>query len=95
MAIQDIINVVTREFHVRISDLQSKKRSKSITLPRQVCMYLARKLMDSSLEEVGGYFGGRDHTTVLHSCDKIQQKAMHDQDFSLLLEKLSDEVRKD
>jgi chromosomal replication initiator protein len=67
ITVQQIVDVVTRYFSVRLADLQSKKRTKSVTLPRQVCMYLARELTSHSLEEVGGFFGGRDHTTVLHA----------------------------
>ena len=64
---QQIFDVVTKYYNVRLSDLQSKKRHKSIAFPRQVCMYLARKYTRYSLEEIGGHFGGRDHTTVLHA----------------------------
>ncbi|MCE9589439.1 MAG: chromosomal replication initiator protein DnaA [Planctomycetes bacterium] len=67
VTIQQIIEQVTRFYNVRLSDLQSKKRHKSIALPRQVCMYFARQKTRYSLEEIGGYFGGRDHTTVLHA----------------------------
>jgi chromosomal replication initiator protein len=67
ISIQQIIDAVTTYYNVRTSDLQSKKRHKSIAFPRQVCMYLARKNTRYSLEEIGGYFGGRDHTTVLHA----------------------------
>jgi chromosomal replication initiator protein len=67
ISIQQIIDAVTGYYNVRTSDLQSKKRHKSIAFPRQVCMYLARKNTRYSLEEIGGYFGGRDHTTVLHA----------------------------
>jgi chromosomal replication initiator protein len=69
--ITDIIDVVTRHYDVRLADLQSKKRSQSITMPRQICMYLARNLTRHSLEEIGGHLGGRDHTTVMHACSKI------------------------
>src|SRR5258707_7960107 len=62
---QQIFDVVTKYYNVRLSDLQSKKRHKSIAFPRQVCMFLARKYTRYSLEEIGGHFGGRDHTTVL------------------------------
>lgn len=64
--IPDIIDLVSSRYGVRVSDLQSRKRTKSITFPRQVCMYLARELTSHSLEEIGGFFGGRDHSTVLH-----------------------------
>jgi chromosomal replication initiator protein len=71
ISISDIIDVVTDHFDVRLADLQSKKRSQSITLPRQICMYLARNLTRHSLEEIGGHLGGRDHTTVMHACGKV------------------------
>src|SRR5687768_9216535 len=67
ITIQQILDAVTKYYNVRLSDLQSKKRHKSIAFPRQVCMYLARRHTHYSLEEIGGYFGGRDHTTVLHA----------------------------
>jgi chromosomal replication initiator protein len=67
VTIQMIFDAVTKYYNVRLSDLQSKKRHKSIAFPRQVCMYLARRHTRYSLEEIGGYFGGRDHTTVLHA----------------------------
>ena len=67
ITIQQILDAVTKYYNVRLSDLQSKKRHKSIAFPRQVCMFLARRHTHYSLEEIGGYFGGRDHTTVLHA----------------------------
>jgi chromosomal replication initiator protein len=71
ITIQQIFDAVTKYYNVRPADLQSKKRHKSIAFPRQVCMYLARRHTRYSLEEIGGYFGGRDHTTVLHAVRKI------------------------
>ncbi len=67
VTIQQIFDAVTKYYGVRLSDLQGKRRHKSIAFPRQVCMFLARKHTRYSLEEIGGYFGGRDHTTVLHA----------------------------
>src|SRR5947209_8314711 len=67
ITIQQILDAVTKYYNVRLGDLQSKKRHKSIAFPRQVCMYLARRHTRYSLEEIGGYFGGRDHTTVMHA----------------------------
>lgn len=69
----DILALVTKAFSVKLSELQSKKRTNAIAYPRQVAMYLARKITRHSLEEVGGYFGGRDHSTVLYAVDKIQR----------------------
>jgi chromosomal replication initiator protein len=71
ITIHDIISVVTKHFNVKLSDLQSKRRNQSLTFPRQLCMFLARRHTNHSLQEIGGYFGGRDHTTVLYATDKI------------------------
>jgi len=73
ITIQQIFDAVTKYYNVRLSDLQSKKRHKSIAFPRQVCMFLARKHTRYSLEEIGGYFGGRDHTTVLHAVRTVDE----------------------
>jgi len=73
ITIQQIFDAVTKYYNVRPSDLQSKKRHKSIAFPRQVCMFLARRHTRYSLEEIGGYFGGRDHTTVLHAVRTVEQ----------------------
>ena len=73
-SLQSIIESVTRFYDVKLTDLLSKKRHKSIAMPRQICMFLARKHTRFSLEEIGGYFGGRDHTTVMHAVRTIEQK---------------------
>jgi chromosomal replication initiator protein len=77
-SLQSIIESVTRFYDVKLTDLLSKRRHKSIAMPRQVCMYLARKHTRFSLEEIGGYFGGRDHTTVMHAVRTIEEKAAAD-----------------
>ena len=68
-----IMRIVSKDYNVSISDLQSKERTKNVSFPRQIIMYLARILTNYSLEEIGGYLGGRDHTTVLHAFNKIQK----------------------
>jgi chromosomal replication initiator protein len=78
ITIQQIFDAVTKYYNVRLSDLQSKKRHKSIAFPRQVCMFLARKHTRYSLEEIGGYFGGRDHTTVLHAVRTVDGDCKED-----------------
>ncbi len=92
ITIEDILGVVTSRYSVRLADLQSKKRSRSIAFPRQVCMYLARKLTRHSLEEIGGYFGGRDHTTVLHAQRTIEEQSANDPQFHATLGVMSDEI---
>jgi chromosomal replication initiator protein len=79
---------VTKYYNVRLSDLQSKKRHKSIAFPRQVCMYLARRHTRFSLEEIGGYFGGRDHTTVLHAVRTVTADVKDDPEIAQQLNRL-------
>lgn len=90
--IMDIIEVVTDHFAVRLTDLQSKKRSRSIAMPRQICMYLARNLTKHSLEEIGGHLGGRDHTTVMHACNKINQARSSEPQMHTLLDELAKQI---
>ncbi len=78
ITVQQIFEAVTKYYSVRLNDLQSKKRHKSIAFPRQVCMYLARRHTRFSLEEIGGYFGGRDHTTVLHGVRTVTKDCVDD-----------------
>jgi chromosomal replication initiator protein len=92
ISITDIIEVVTSHFDVRLADLQSKKRSQSITEPRQICMYLARRLTKHSLEEIGGHLGGRDHTTVMHACSKIGKSEHSDPQMHALLAELTKQI---
>ncbi len=71
--IERIAHRVSNYFRIAPTHLQSRRRYQSALLPRQVGMYLARQLTDLSLHEIGRYFGGRDHSTVLHACRKIEQ----------------------
>lgn len=70
---ESIKQTVCRRYNVKLSDMDSSKRKREITHPRQIAMYLTRELTDMSLPKIGESFGGRDHTTVLHACDKIVQ----------------------
>jgi len=74
VSIESILRVVSSHFAVKSSDLVGKRRHKSISLPRQVCMYLARRLTEYSLVEIGGQIGGRDHTTVIYANEKIARE---------------------
>jgi chromosomal replication initiator protein len=88
ITITNIIDGVVDYYGVKLTDLQSKRRQKSIAHPRQVCMYLARKHTRYSLEEIGGYFGGRDHTTVMHAVRTIERKRDEDEQLSRVIEAL-------
>ncbi len=92
VTIEDILTAVITLYNVRRADLQSKKRSRSIAFPRQICMYLARRLTRHSLQEIGGYFGGRDHTTVLHANKTIQGMSNQDPKLNATLQKLSNQI---
>jgi chromosomal replication initiator protein len=70
-SIDDILRSVTARFGVKLSDLQSRRRTATIVRPRQVGMFLSRRLTRMSLEEIGHFFGGRDHSTVLYAIDKV------------------------
>jgi chromosomal replication initiator protein len=91
--ITSIIDAVIDYYGVKLTDLQSKRRQKSIAHPRQVCMYLARKHTRYSLEEIGGYFGGRDHTTVMHAVRTVEDKKNRDADFGRVLQSLEHRFR--
>jgi chromosomal replication initiator protein len=73
VSIDNIQKTVAEYYKIRVSDLHSRRRSRSITRPRQLAMALAKKLTNHSLPEIGDAFGGRDHTTVLHACRKIDE----------------------
>jgi chromosomal replication initiator protein len=70
------------EWGVAVEGLVSKKRTKDLTVPRQVAMYLMRELLDISLVEIGKQFGGRDHSTVIHSIQKVEQEVLDDSGFA-------------
>jgi chromosomal replication initiator protein len=94
LGIEEILRTVTRHFNIQISQILSKRKFQSITLPRQVAMYLARKFTNLSLQEIGGYLGGRDHTTVMHATGKIKKLKKTDRNFSMMLRKVEKELTK-
>jgi len=89
VTIENIQRTVAEYFKIRITDLSSSKRSRSIARPRQVAMALAKELTNHSLPEIGNAFGGRDHTTVLHGCRKVaelrREDSRIDEDYNNLL----------
>jgi chromosomal replication initiator protein len=73
VSIENIQKTVAEYFKIRVADLLSKRRNRSIARPRQIAMALAKELTNHSLPEIGDAFGGRDHTTVLHGCRRVQE----------------------
>ncbi len=71
--VETIQSAVIKHFNIRIQDLKSSTRSRSVALPRQIAMYLIKKYTGITLKEIGNYFGGKDHTTIIHACKKIEE----------------------
>ncbi|HTJ56819.1 MAG TPA: chromosomal replication initiator protein DnaA [Devosiaceae bacterium] len=86
--IEDILRIVSRHYKVPRNDLLSSRRSRDVVRPRQIAMYLAKALTSRSLPEIGRRFGGRDHTTVLHSVRKVEQMMKDDGDLTQEIELL-------
>ncbi len=80
--------VVCEAFGVKSSDLKSKRRTRAVVLPRHVAMYLCRTLAGSSLPEIGNFFGGKDHSTVIHACKAIEEKKEKDPELKARVELL-------
>ena len=93
VTIENIQKTVAEYFKIRVAELLSKKRNRSIARPRQIAMALAKELTNHSLPEIGDAFGGRDHTTVIHACKRVEELKMTEvrikEDYSNLLRTLS------
>lgn len=84
---------VSEYFDIKLSDMRAKKRSKAIAYPRQIAMYLVRQLTDFSLPEIGDQFGGRDHTTVIHACEKIERELKDKPGFKAIIDRLIQSIK--
>ena len=88
ITIESIQKAVCEFFHVRPSDMRSKNRSRTVAVPRQVAMYLCRRYTHASFPTIGDRFGGRDHSTVIHATQVIDQRAKQDPTFRATIERL-------
>lgn len=82
VTIEEIQKKVAEHFNIRVADMHSARRARSVARPRQIAMFLAKQLTSRSLPEIGRKFGGRDHTTVMHAVKKVTELSLHDQDFA-------------
>lgn len=82
VTIEEIQKKVAEHFNIRVSDMHSARRARSVARPRQIAMYLSKQLTSRSLPEIGRKFGGRDHTTVMHAVKKVEELGLHDCDFA-------------
>ncbi|MBI1941642.1 MAG: chromosomal replication initiator protein DnaA, partial [Acidobacteria bacterium] len=90
VSIEHIQRVVCQEFGLTLSQLKAKNNSRAVAYPRQIAMYLAKELTTASLPQIGREFGGKHHTTVLHSIGKITEMRKSDRDLNRLINKLRD-----
>ncbi len=92
VSMDDIQETVGARFHVKIADLKSRRRSKTLVHPRQIAMYLCRELTDSSYPEIGRQFGGKDHTTIIHACKQVIKAKDSDSALSATLDSLREQI---
>lgn len=87
-----IQKIVSEYFQITVEDIRSKKRSSNISFPRQIAMYLCRNMTSESFPKIGTEFGGKDHSTVMHSVEKIDQEIKVNPDLAKIIEKLKEDI---
>ncbi len=92
VTIESIQKAVAEQFGLRLVEIKAKNNSRSIVYPRQIAMYLAKRLTEASLPEIGRQFGGKHHTTVLHSVEKIDTARKTDKDLNRLINKMTEQL---
>lgn len=92
VAMDDIQEVVCTQFHVKMTELKSRRRSKTLVHPRQIAMYLCRELTDASYPEIGRQFGGKDHTTIIHACRQVAKAKETDTTLQTTIETLKEQI---
>ena len=89
---ESVLRAVAEQFQLQPAQLKQKSNARLIAYPRQIAMYLIKELTQSSLPEIGRMFGGKHHTTVLHSVHKIDKLRQKDADLNRLIHKVSDSI---
>lgn len=92
VTVQDIQEIVAEVYDIKLEDFAARKRTHSIAFPRQIAMYLSRRLTDLSLPKIGEKFGGRDHTTVIHAYDKIEELLKSDKELQENIKLIKDRL---
>ena len=88
-------NYICRHFNIKQADLESSKRSRNLSYPRQIAMYICRNMTDLSLPKIGEAFGNRDHTTVLHACEKISGDLKTNESLKDIIKELEEAIKED
>ena len=91
--IDQVQQIIANHYNIKVEDLKSKKRVSTISYPRQIAMYICRIVLEEPLTKIGIEFGGKDHTTVMHSVDKIKKQIKNDQNLELEINKLINEIK--
>ncbi|MHC4938201.1 MAG: chromosomal replication initiator protein DnaA [Planctomycetota bacterium] len=94
VSVENIMRCVADRFAISVRDITGKRRHRHVARARHVCMFLARKMTSHSLEEIGGYIGGRDHTTVMHGFQRIRNDVQADPELAQLIDSLRNELSK-
>jgi len=90
ISIESIQKTINKQFNLHMNEIKAKNNSKSVVVPRQIAMYLCKQLTEASLPEIGRQFGGKHHTTVMHSIEKIGHLRQNDKDLNRLVNKLTE-----
>ena len=93
ITVDKIQKIVSSYYNIRPDDFKAKKRNRAISYPRQIAMYLCREMTDLSLPKIGEEFGGRDHTTVIHACEKIMGDMEKEPDIRLTINELKKRIQ--
>lgn len=91
--IDQVQQIIANHYNIKVEDLKSKKRVATIAHPRQIAMYICRIILEEPLTKIGIEFGGKDHTTVMHSVDKIKKEISNDQNLELEINKLINQIK--
>lgn len=91
--IEQVQQIICNHYNIKLEDLKSKKRSNNIAFPRQVAMYICRVILEEPLNKIGIEFGGKDHTTVMHSVDKISKQIKKDSNFEIEINKIINSIK--
>ena len=92
MGLRGICSLTAKHFSLRVGDLKSQSRQRRFVVARNVAMHLSRSLTEQSLEQIGAFYGGRDHTTVIHGCRRIEELLHTDATVRLAMETLQQQL---
>ena len=95
ISLEAVQEIVAAKFHLKVSDMKSKRRTKALVYPRQIAMFLCREITQQSYPEIARHFGGKDHTTVMHACRQVEKAKLSDPGMLGTLEELKRQITGD